>query len=254
MVVVLNSNTKGPRFNTQCVRSFWLRFFGLFYVCILPPGLCLASFFFVCFMSACPNASGYPPTAIGYPPTAIGYPPTAIVGRIGHSEFFFFFITAPPGPGIGSPPQVRPPSSHHRPPPSPGRRMVGLSSENRSCEGGSRPLKSTRHPSGGVGHTATGPDLHTATCCPSPPPRCPGRPANTPPTHTTAGPSRSQAPVALVFVLGLARGSKRGAQRSSGELHTPTPPHTHTHTPTSHRPSLRSQGGPVSVGLPRGGP
>ena len=101
LVVVLNSNTKGPKFNSQCVRSFWLRFFGLFYVCMLPQDCVWLLFFLVCFMSACypsgypPTAIGYPPTAIGYPPTAIGYPPTAIVGRIGHSEFFSF-ITAPP--------------------------------------------------------------------------------------------------------------------------------------------------------------
>ena len=74
---------------------FGFAFFGLFYVCMLPPGLCLASFFW-CVLCAHVTPSGYPPTAIGYPPTAIGYPPTAIVGRIGHSQFFFF-VTAPPG-------------------------------------------------------------------------------------------------------------------------------------------------------------
>ena len=92
MLVVLDADPEGPRFNSRLVQYFWLRFFGLFCVCMLPPGLCWASFFFWSGLCLHVTPSGYPPTAIGYPPTAIGYPPTAIVGRIGHSEFFFFFF------------------------------------------------------------------------------------------------------------------------------------------------------------------
>ena len=105
LVVVLDSDPEGPRFNSQLVQHFWLRFFGLFCVCMLPPGLCLASFFFWSGLCLHVTPSGYPPTASGYPPTAIGYPPTAIIGRIGHSEFFFFFITALPA--RTQPPKVK---------------------------------------------------------------------------------------------------------------------------------------------------
>ena len=52
-MVVLDSHTEGARFNSLCVQSFLLRFFGLFYVCMLPPKLCLAFFFLVPSMSAC---------------------------------------------------------------------------------------------------------------------------------------------------------------------------------------------------------
>ena len=47
LVVVLDYDLEGPKFNSQLVQYFWLRFFGLFFVCMLPPGLCLASFFLV---------------------------------------------------------------------------------------------------------------------------------------------------------------------------------------------------------------
>ena len=53
LVVVLDSDPEGPRFNSQLVQYFKLRFFGFFCVCMLPPGLCLSSFFLVWFMSAC---------------------------------------------------------------------------------------------------------------------------------------------------------------------------------------------------------
>ena len=103
MVVTLNFGTKGPRFSPKCVKFFSFRFFGLFYACILPPGLCLATFLLVCFVSACypqrlpSNCHRLPNNRHQLPTKRHRFPAHRHRRAYWTLRVFFIIIAAPPG-------------------------------------------------------------------------------------------------------------------------------------------------------------